>query len=275
MRKEAATIDLSATTLKLNNLQWPTADGSPNQVLKTSGAGVLSFATVSGGSGGGPWTDGPGQNSAKSTNASSTTIPADSTGYYNLAWGDYVKTGMPYEAAFGAGRYDAGDGKMLLSQFSRVIFHRTTFDTGTNAIGTIKLPNEKMAALVILKAIGQEDETLGVTAHSRIFFAFARGADVGGYPRYASVTSYMTDINYYGGSPYIHSLSYGTQYAFDTQFASGMYTTNWKVDMDSVAGAIFSVVGAPTTSRWTLLAEILMVENYVSPPSASSGDGSS
>ncbi len=32
--------------VKLDGLSWPTADGSPNQVLQTNGSGVLSFATV-------------------------------------------------------------------------------------------------------------------------------------------------------------------------------------------------------------------------------------
>ena len=43
----------NTTVSSINNLTFPTADGTVDQVLKTDGLGTLSFATVSGGGGGG------------------------------------------------------------------------------------------------------------------------------------------------------------------------------------------------------------------------------
>jgi hypothetical protein len=48
-------LDISASgtgKIKLNGMNWPSADGTSNQVLTTSGTGNLSWATASGGGGG-------------------------------------------------------------------------------------------------------------------------------------------------------------------------------------------------------------------------------
>ena len=49
-------LDISASgtgQIRLNNMSWPSADGTNNQVLTTNGSGVLSWATAASGGGGG------------------------------------------------------------------------------------------------------------------------------------------------------------------------------------------------------------------------------
>lgn len=70
----------NTTVSSINNLTFPTTDGTVDQVLKTDGAGTLSFATVASGGGGGGGTDTiSSQSDATSYTGTATTIVIDST----------------------------------------------------------------------------------------------------------------------------------------------------------------------------------------------------
>lgn len=79
----------------LNNLQWPTADGTSNQVLSTNGAGVLSWTTVSSGT---------------PTQVDFTATPSSTDVYFAMTSATGAGAKNLYAPATGSLKYNTGTG---------------------------------------------------------------------------------------------------------------------------------------------------------------------
>lgn len=206
--------------LVLDGLNWPTADGTADQVLKTDGSGNLSFTTVSGGGGtakdramlrlSGEFGAVSGNGYRENTSGGSVTATQD---FYNLSTStgttDYAS--ICHDDNYVGGSSDDGD---VLFDLNPTLLINTSIDIDTNSTHEVELVlggranavdmtgwksigfhAENDASNFILNAVNDNSTTQTKTAITVPTTGF--GTNVTVFGRLAAVMDSGTDIKFY------------------------------------------------------------------------------
>ena len=234
-----------AGVINLDGLKWPSADGSANQVLKTDGAGTLSFATVSGGGGiGGSITEGQiafGSSTADEiegtsnftfdstnnilTGASTWKIDTAGAGGGSIR----IQNGGSEVSRFGSGGFQAPDGTSSIPSIAFLNSYQTGFyRAAANEIGVLNNASEsfRFGASGELLISGTDAGTSGQVFTSGGASASPTWEDAGGGSGFLqpaiATGAFLTSNNKY---PCFSSAPYGSSQIITTD-TSADYDTN-------------------------------------------------